>query len=337
MKFDENYYQQVISEHGYKAIDFNLIDFNLKNLSKDFLKYKWLCHVDGNKFSKSLLANKRCIVSTGFGLSGIPHVGTVSQMLGAITLQKAGLKVQIVLGDLDSYNSRNQSLTLVNERADQYRQFITAIGFDSNFGILRKQITHLEVLLTAYLSANALKDSDFEETEEDISYLYKEKGIYKGIEFPVKQSILLMASDFINLGKEYENILVTLGIDEHKYVQLARKIVSRQALNVSVAGMYSRLTKGFNGYPKMSKSIPGSGITVDMKPEEILSLICKHKEQEKNPFESTVFQMMCQLSNYQPSELDKLYQSCLEGGSEWDKNKRQYADFVIELFKKWQK
>lgn len=337
MVFDENYYNSVITEHSYKSIDFNPIDFNLKNLEKDFLKYKWLCHVDGNVFSNALAEGKKCIVSTGFGLSGIPHVGTISQILGAITLQKAGLNVQIVLGDLDSYNSRNQPLSLVNERAEQYKNFIDALGFDDKKGIVRKQITNIEVLLTAYLSANALSDSDFQETEEDISYLYKEKSIYTGIEFPVKQAILLMASDFIHLGKEYDYVLVTLGIDEHKYVQLTRKVVSRQKLKVSVSGMYSRITKGFNGYPKMSKSIPGSGITVEMKDSEIFSLITNQIEQGSNPLESTVFQMMCQLSNYSAAELDVLYLFCKKGGKDWDKSKLRYADFVIELLKKWQK
>jgi len=337
MRFDENYYNQVITEHGYKSIDFHPINFNLKNLERDYLRYRWLCHNHGDLFSEALSAGKKCVVSTGFGLSGAPHVGTVSQMLGAIILQKAGLNVQIVLGDLDSYNSRNQSLSLLSERAEQYKEFIEALGFDNKVGVLRKQITHLEVLLTAYLCANALCDADFSETEEDISYIYKEKGVYLGVEFPIKQSILLMASDFIELGKDYDNVLVTLGIDEHKYVKLTQKIISRQNLKVKVSGMYSRLTNGFNGYPKMSKSLPGSAITVEMKAIEIVSLISNYQEQNSNPLESTVFQMMCQLSNYQSNEIDALYLSCRQGGANWNKQKRQYADFIIELFKKWPK
>ncbi len=64
-------------------------------------------------------------------------------------------------------------------------------------------------------------------------------------------------------------------------------------------------------------------------------MITNHQEQSSNPMESTVFQMMCQLSNYLPTELDTLYLSCKEAGQEWNRCKRLYADYVVELFKKW--
>ncbi len=337
MNFDEEYYTRIIFEQGYKSMAFSPISFGLAKLSEDFLKYKWLCHVDGDKFSSAYRDNKKCIVTTGFGLSGSPHVGTVSQILGAILLQKSGLKVQIVLGDLDSYNSRNIPLSELKERTSKYANFITAIGFDSNLGILRNQIDHPEIMLTAYLSANALTDFDFEQTEEDISYLYKQRKVYQGIEFPVKQSILLMVSDFIHLRNNFDNVLVILGIDEHKYVQLARNIISRQHLDFPLSGMYSKIIKGFNGFPKMSKSIPGSGLTVDSTEDEIFSLIVDYDEFPENPHDSTVFQMMCHMSDYLPNKLDVLYKACKYGGKEWEKYKRSYADYVIELFKKWSK
>ena len=67
--------------------------------------------------------------------------------------------------------------------------------------------------------------------EEDLSALYKEKKIYNGIDFKVKQAILLMVADFISLGtiNNYNNVLVMLGLEEHLYVQIAQKIVERMS------------------------------------------------------------------------------------------------------------
>lgn len=204
LRFDNDYYQEVIRKHHYDPMDFNPIDFDLNQINSRNLQYKWLCHYQGNAFSKAIHDNKKCIVTTGIGLSGVPHLGTLSQILRAIFLQKNGLKVQIVLGDLDSYNARNQPLEVVLERAEMYKEFIKKLGFDDTKGILRSQYNNEEILKTAYLISKVLKDKDFKEAEEDLSELYQKKGIYPGIEFPVKQAILLMTADFIPFKEKCE-------------------------------------------------------------------------------------------------------------------------------------
>jgi tryptophanyl-tRNA synthetase len=113
--FNEEYYSRLIAEHGYNALEFRPIDFNLPKVNGELLRRKWLCHHDGDAFASGLRAGHKCIVTTGFGLSGPPHIGTISQMLGSIVLQRAGLKLQVVLGDLDAYNARGQSLNAVEE------------------------------------------------------------------------------------------------------------------------------------------------------------------------------------------------------------------------------
>lgn len=319
IRFDNEYYQNVIREHHYDPMDFNPIDFSLDQISSRNLKYKWLCHYNGNVFAEALRSNKNCIVTTGIGLSGVPHLGTLSQILRAIFLQQNGLKVQIVLGDLDSYNARNQPLDVVLERAEKYREFIKNLGFDDKQGILRTQYNNEQVLKTAYLISKSLKDKDFKEAEEDLSELYQKKGIYLGIEFPVKQAILLMTADFIHLGKEnnYSNVLIMLGLEEHLYVQIANKVIERMQYPFMISSMYSRIIKGFNGYPKMSKSIPESSITVDMPFEQMYDIILNHEGDYVSPMDSVVYQMMCAVSYYTPDELDRLYDICKEKGKKW--------------------
>lgn len=338
LRFDDEYYQNVIKEHHYDPMDFNPIDFSLNHISPRNLRYKWLCHYKGDAFAEALRRKDNCIVTTGIGLSGTPHLGTLSQILRAIFLQKNGLKVQIVLGDLDSYNARNQPLEVVRERAEKYREFIKRLGFDDTQGILRTQYNNEQILKTAYLISKSLKDKDFKEAEEDLSELYQRKGIYPGIEFPVKQAILLMTADFVHLGKEdgYSNVLIMLGLEEHLYVQIANKVVDRMQYPFTISSMYSRIIKGFNGYPKMSKSIPESSITVDMPFEQMYDMIMNHEGNYETPMDSVVYQMMCAVSYYSPDELDSLYDICKEKGKRWQEAKKQYVNMLFEICKKWQ-
>lgn len=336
IKFDDEYYTSVINKYGYNAMDFKPIDFSLSNISSDVMKEKWLCHYKAEKFVKGV-NNKKQIITTGIGLSGTPHMGTLSQILRAIFLQKAGFEVQFVLGDLDSYNARNQSLEVLKERADKYTKFIKKLGFDETKGVLRTQIDHPEILKTAYLISNCLTDEDFLEAEEDLSELYKSKNIYKGIDFKVKQAILLMVADFIHLGyvDNYENVLVMLGLEEHLYVRIAQKVVERMNLDMTIGALYSRVIKGLNGYPKMSKSIPDSSITVDMAPDKIYDLVVNSKDEYEKPEDSTIFQMMSAVSYYSPEELEKLYKICEEKGDEWLESKKNYAKILIDICGAW--
>lgn len=264
-------------------------------------------------------------------------MGTLSQILRAIFLQKNGLKVQIVLGDLDSYNARNQPLEVVLERAEMYKEFIKKLGFDDTKGILRSQYNNEEILKTAYLISKVLKDKDFKEAEEDLSELYQKKGIYPGIEFPVKQAILLMTADFIHLGKVdgYSNVLITLGLEEHLYVQIANKVVDRMNYPFTISSMYSRIIKGFNGYPKMSKSIPESSITVNMSYEKMYDMIMNQEGDYESPMDSVVYQMMCAVSYYSPDDLDELYEICRQKGEKWQESKKQYVSMLFEICNKW--
>ncbi len=337
VKFDDEYYKKTIEKYNYNAMDFKPIDFDLNTISKDVMKEKWLCHYKAEDFVEGIKDGKKQIVTTGIGLSGTPHMGTLSQILRAIFLQQAGFDVQFVLGDLDSYNARNQSLEVLAERVEKYSNFIKNLGFDERKGILRNQMDHPEMLKTAYLISNCLTDEDFLAAEEDLSELYKSKKIYNGIDFKVKQAILLMVADFISLGtiNDYDNVLVMLGLEEHLYVQIAQKVVDRMKLDMSVGALYSRIIKGLNGYPKMSKSIPDSSITVDMTPDKIYDLVVNSKDQYNTPEDSTIFQMMSAVSYYTIDELRELREKCIRGGADWHEEKKGYAKVLTRICKEW--
>ncbi len=46
---------------------------------------RWLCHHGGRQLPRHTQAPG--IITTGFGMSGVPHMGTVAQILGITRLQ----------------------------------------------------------------------------------------------------------------------------------------------------------------------------------------------------------------------------------------------------------
>ena len=332
MNFNEEYYNKVISEYNYNPMDFAPMNFEFCSIPKDVMKLKWLCH---SGIDKIVTSNQNFVVTSGVGLSGIPHMGTLSQILRAIFLQKNGVPVQMVLGDLDSYNARGKDLDYVIDLSKRYEEFVYALGFDSKNGIVRNQIDYPEINQNAYLLSKYVTDQDFMDTEEDLSELYIKNKVYSGITFPVKQAILLMISDFISLTREYKNVIVMLGLEEHKYVLLARKIVERMGINAEIYSMYSRIIKGLNGYPKMSKSIRGSGITVDMSADEIRHSIIYQSDDYDIPENSVIFQMISAVSDYSVDEITEIFTECQNKSIRWKEYKRDYAERLVSICEKW--
>jgi tryptophanyl-tRNA synthetase len=191
--FSDEYYERLVADHGYAFVDgVHPLDFPFPGLSTTMLRTRWLCHFRAETFAHLAIEGHRCIVTSGVGLSGPPHAGTVCQILRMAALRRAGFTVQFVLGDLDAYNARARSLEEVHALADQYRLFLQGLGFEGENVTVRTQEQHLHILRTAYLIARHVSDEAMAATEEDLSGLYKAKGVYQGVTFPVKQAILLM-------------------------------------------------------------------------------------------------------------------------------------------------
>ena len=344
--FDKKYYDSIMREFGYDPIEFEKIDFSLRNLKRDDLQRRWLCHHDGNIFSSGLEKGNKSIVATGLGLSGVPHAGTMSQILRSITLQEAGVPVQMVLGDLDAYNGKMQPLKTVLELAERYKKFVSSLGFKQIHGsVLRSQFERPDVLRTSYLIGHFMEDRMFNKAEEDLHSFYSKRGkVDSQMSYRRKLSLNLMTADFIHLGLEdgYKNVLVMLGIDEHKYVEFGRENLRRikedgqfENLDMTMSAMYSPIIKGFYGYPKMSKSFPESAITADMRQSEIKERIIYGEGKYDKPENNVVYQMMASASFYCAKDIKSRYELCLSGGDSWNNAKKEYADVLVEVCSKW--
>ena len=346
VSFDSQYYDAVIREFGYSPLEFEHISFAIGSLTKEDLQRQWLCHVNGKSFAETRQTGKNVIATTGFGLSGVPHMGTLSQILRAIRLQHAGIPVQIVLGDLDAYNGKNIPLERTQELTQRYRAYILNLGFSaSSPNVLRSQYDALSTLRMSYLIGHYMTDEMFSKAEEDLHGFYSAQGkVDLVMSYRRKLSLNLMIADFLELmaSDGFDAILVFLGIDEHRYVDFGHQTL-KQAISEHLAwfrgkhyaALYSSIIRGFHGYPKMSKSFPHSGITVDMSSEEISGLVEHGEVVTQFPETNVVYQMISSVSLYDNVQIKEAYEECRKQSRHWSVIKRDYAVHLHQLCQKW--
>jgi tryptophanyl-tRNA synthetase len=346
LTFDQNYYNAIIKDFGYNPLEFEPISFSLGKLSREDLQRLWLCHMNGNIFANSFQNGEKTIVTTGFGMSGVPHAGTLGQILRALRLQQSGIAVQIVLGDLDAYNGKNKDMDYVRNIADSYRNFILNLGFNPNApNSLRSQYESLSTLRFSYLIGHYMNDKMFDVTEEDLHEYYSLSGkVDAEMSYRRKLSLNLMIADFLELLSDggFDSMLVILGIDEHKYVNFGKETFEKVLLahpnlfhGKNYSAMYSGVMKGFNGYPKMAKSFNGSGISVDMSAEEITSMIMNGETITPFPETNVVFQMISWASLYDNEQIKEAYKECFKQSKRWKEIKREYAIHLSEICLMW--
>lgn len=331
LKFNEQYYTKIINRYGYMPPS------RFLNIAKINAEQKWLCSYNLRKFVQGVQKKEKSLVIMGIGINGTPHFGTVSQLLRAIYLQKQGLKVQIILGDLDVYGARSKDIAETAILVKKYKYFIERLGFDLKKGEIRNQYNHDEILKTAFLISKNVTDKDFVEIEEEINKLYIEKDVYAGMSFSVKQSILLMFADFIHPGlKEgYKHVLIMSGIDEHNYVRKANEIRDRSGIHMTISGLFSRMLVGLNHYPKMSKSIKESTINVEVTKEDIRKIFESEHSNCEDCYNSIVFQMILNISSYNAEYIERAREAWKLGGKKWEKLKEKYIDDLYKICRMW--
>lgn len=338
----EDHYRDLSEQQGYDPIDFDLGPLPAAQLQRKFAA------VDGHDIVAAAL-ERPTIISTGIGMTGPPHMGSLGQILTAITLQEAGLDVQFVLADLEVYHGGGE-LDELRDLAGRYRSFILDLGFDPDKGTLRTQEEAQDVMHSAQLLARYYTPDkgqywpDVEPTrwEKAVRDSYESASDSGDTQSPTSKtgdlhSALLHGTDFLHplMKWEYEQVIIMLGIDEHKLTIGTQQFQEDAGVDGTIAGLHTKLIKGVNGYPKMSKSLPESVISLDMDSDAIRDRIQSPGDSYNRPRESVVFQMMCLASTYSMPELDELHEYCAEGGAAWEQAKEEYADYVVELAEMW--
>jgi tryptophanyl-tRNA synthetase len=279
------------------------------------------------------------------GLTGTPHVGTVAQMFAAKRLSEAGFDTEFLLADYEKYAGSGRDLGVVRDLADDYREFLDGIGYD---GRVRTQYDAADVMHTAFRLAPWFEfdpgiEFDREPTawERDLREAYEADQLEHddaagSTEFAGRLSALLCLADFMHpsLAGGYDQTVFVLGIDEHALYLFNRHYVEPTPFDPAFECLFTRMVRGLDGYPKMAKTIPGSGITMDMAPDRIRRLV-RDAERREDPVESPIFQMMALVSEYGPDRLAELERACRSGGEDWDAAVAEYADWLADLSRAW--
>ncbi|WP_232687906.1 hypothetical protein [Halobacterium zhouii] len=282
------------------------------------------------------------------GLTGTPHVGTVAQMFAVKRLNEAGFDTEFLVADYEKYAGSGRDLDVVRELADDYATFLDRIGYE---GDVRTQYDAEGVMHTAFRLApwfefeNDLEiDHELTPWEAELDQAYEADQIEHedasgSTQFARRMTGLLCLADFVHptLAEGYDQAVFVLGIDEHALDIFNRHYLGKTPFEPAFEGLFTRMVPGLDGYPKMSKTIPGSAIKMDMPPEEVRRLVRRtaNTDGTASTSESAVYQMMSLVSEYDAGRLEELETACRKGGAAWDAACAEYAEYLAGLAAKW--
>jgi tyrosyl-tRNA synthetase len=226
---------------------------------------------------KDLLKKKKQIrVYCGYEPSGAMHLGHFVTITKLMDLEKAGFKVIILLADIHALLNRKGSEENIKREVENWKKTIKAIG----------------------INADVVLGSDFEfrkEYQTDVMKLAQNSTIQRGL-----RSMQEIARDVQNAtisqlwyplmqitDIKHLKLDIALGGMEQRKVHMMGKDLSN-VINHKFIAIHTPLITSLKGPgEKMSKSIPGSGISVTDSYNEIKKTInaayCPLREIKDNP------------------------------------------------------
>ncbi len=334
------HYREIRERFGYDAVDVGLGDVPASHLRRKFAAVD-----DGDALERA--TDRATLVVTGVGMTGPPHVGTLGQLHNARLLQDAGLDVQLVLADLEPYHA-GADLAEVRRLAARYRSLALELGFDPDQGVLRTQSAGTGAMRTAHLLAphyapdagDYWPDPDPTDWEAAVAADYEAAASDRAgptSEAAATHSTLLHLADFLHPLADggYDQVVVALGIDEHVLAPATRAFARDAGVAGTVAGLHARMVSGLGDHPKMAKSVPGSGITLDMAPDDVRERVLEAATDGGDPATSPVFAMLRLASPHGPAALERRAAACRAGGPTWAAAVAEYADYLADLARRW--
>ncbi|MBU3897245.1 MAG: tyrosine--tRNA ligase [Nanoarchaeota archaeon] len=232
--------------------------------------------VTDEELANLLKTKKKPIVYCGYEPSGPMHLGHFVTVIKLMDFAKAGFKVKFLLADIHALLNRKGQEDKIAKDVDAWRKTVKAIGLDA------------EIVL----------GSDFEFTKEyvsDVMSMAQEITINRGL-----RSMQEIARDIENATVsqlwyplmqiadiKYLKCDVAYGGMEQRKIHMAGREL-KDVLGHSFIAVHTPLITSLKGPgQKMSKSIPGSGISVVDSDEEITKIIknayCPEKIVQDNP------------------------------------------------------
>jgi tyrosyl-tRNA synthetase len=226
---------------------------------------------------KELLRKKKSpVVYCGYEPSGPLHLGHFVTITKLMDFAKAGFKVKILLADVHAMLNKKGSEELISKEVKAWEKTIKAIGLKceivlgSSFQYKKEYQFDLMKLAQATTINRGLRS--MQEIARDV-----ENATISQLLYPIMQ-----IADIKYLGVD-----VAIGGIEQRKVHMIGKDLAK-TLNHDFIPFHTPLITSLKGPgEKMSKSIPGSGISVTDSKEEIFSTMkkayCPEKIAKDNP------------------------------------------------------
>jgi tyrosyl-tRNA synthetase len=253
----------------------------IKKLSVDermeLIKRNTLEIVSEEELKELLKKNKEISVYCGYEPNGPMHLGHFVTILKLMDLDKAGIKVKILLADVHALLNRKGSKEEIAKEVNNWKKTIKAIGFDHAEIVLGsdfqfKENYQMDVMLLAQNSTIQRGLRSMQEIARDV-----ENATISQLWYP-----LMQVADIKHLG-----VNIALGGLEQRKVHMIGKDLAK-VFNYNFVALHTPLITSLKGPgQKMSKSLPGSGISVTDSFEEIKKTIngayCPEGDITENP------------------------------------------------------
>ena len=262
---------------------------------------------------------------TGLMPTGKMHIGHMLLINQLIFWQSLGAKIYIAVADIESYNTRNQSLEESKKIAiEEYLLNYIALGLKPE---------NCEI----YFQSERSKDSEKSNAYYRLQNIFAKyatinefKGVYGEISPGKMVSSLLQASDMFHPQlKEFEGntqVLVPVGIDQDPHIRFSRGISKRlKEKNFNqISSTYHLFSPGLKG-GKMSASDSTSYISLNDDPKTIKKKINKyafsggketleeHRKKGGNPEIDVSFQYLKMFFEEDDQKLKKIHDDYKSG------------------------
>ncbi len=225
----------------------------------------------------SLLKTKKSPVAyCGYELSGPAHLGHIVTITKLQDLEKAGFKVKVLLADIHSILNRKGDEKAIKSSAEQWKKTIKALKLNAEIILgsdfqFNKNYQYEVMNLAQHTTINRGLRS-MQEIARDV-----ENATISQLWYPLMQTADIKFLDVdLALG----------GMEQRKVHMIAKD--NTNLLNHKFIALHTPLITSLKGPgKKMSRSIPGSGISVTDNHEEIKKSIsnayCPAKEIKDNP------------------------------------------------------
>jgi tyrosyl-tRNA synthetase len=232
--------------------------------------------ISEEELKKLLKEKKSPRVYCGYETNGPMHLGHFVTITKLLDLQKAGFEVVILLADIHALLNRKGTEEEIKKEVERWKRTIKAIGIKAEIALGSefefKKDYQLDVMRLAQAATINRGLRSIQEIARDF-----ENATISQIWYP-----LMQVTDIKHLKAD-----VALGGLDQRKVHMMGKDMSK-VLNYDFVALHTPIITSLKGPgTKMSKSIPGSGVSITDSYAEIKKTInaayCPAKETKENP------------------------------------------------------